>query len=203
MIGSLRGHLSEKHPDRLVVDVNGIGYLVAVPLSTFYSLPDVGGTVALRIHTHVREDALALYGFSTQLELQLFERLIGVSGIGPRLALAALSGLDPNELARAVRTADVARLTTIPGIGKRTAERMVLELKEKMPAATAEDSAAGPAISADDELRADLLSALLNLGYPRPAAERALDGARQSLGAGAGFEAVLRQALKSLARQNA
>lgn len=202
MIGFLRGCLLEKHPDRLLLDVNGVGYLVAVPLSTYYTLPDPGASVTLRVHTHVREDIIALYGFSTALEVLLFERLIGVSGIGPRIALAALSGLEPTELARAVRTADVARLTTIPGIGKRTAERMVLELKEKMPPGTPGEAASGMSSSPDSDLRADLLSALLNLGYPRPAAERALDTARQALGEDARFEAVLRQALKGLARQN-
>ena len=132
MIGLLRGRLIEKHPDRLLLDVHGVGYEVAVPLSTFYALPDAGADLALRIHTHVREDHIALFGFATRLEQQLFERLIGVSGIGPKLALATLSGIEPAELVRAVRTSDVARLTSIPGIGKKTAERIALELKDKM-----------------------------------------------------------------------
>ena len=124
---------SEKHPNRVVVDVNGVGYDVFVPLSTFYGLGDPGSNIALRIHTHVREDALALYGFATPLEQDLFERLISVSGIGPKLALAVLSGIEPAELMRAIERADVARLTSIPGVGKKTSERIVLELKDRLP----------------------------------------------------------------------
>jgi Holliday junction DNA helicase RuvA len=200
MIGFLRGHLLEKHPDRLLVDVQGVGYDVAVPLSTFYVLPDPGESVALRVHTHVREDHIALYGFATPLEQQLFERLIGVSGIGPKLALAALSGIEPGELVRAVRAADIARLTSIPGIGRKTAERINLELKDKLPAAM---DATGPAVadaSPEGEARADLLSALVNLGYQRTAAEKALDQAFASLGETASFEAILKHAFKGLAR---
>ena len=127
MISHLRGRLLEKHPNRVIVDVNGVGYDVHVPLSTFYEMTEPGEEIALRIHTHVREDALLLYGFATVLELQIFERLISVSGIGPKLALAVLSGIEPNELVSAIRTANVARLTGIPGIGKKTAERIGLE----------------------------------------------------------------------------
>ena len=141
MIAHLRGRLLEKHPNRVIVDVNGVGYDVHVPLSTFYEMAEPGEEIALRIHTHVREDALLLYGFATVLELQIFERLISVSGIGPKLALAVLSGIEPNELVSAIRTANVARLTGIPGIGKKIAERIGLELKDKMasflPAETA------------------------------------------------------------------
>src|SRR5439155_2841559 len=127
VIAYLRGRILEKHPNRIVVDVNGVGYEVAVPLSTFYELGDVGADVSLRIHTHVREDALALYGFASMLEQDLFERLIGVSGIGPKLALAVLSGIEPLELVQAIERGDLARLTAIPGVGKKTSERIVLE----------------------------------------------------------------------------
>src|SRR5256714_9321755 len=133
LIAYLRGRILEKHPNRVIVDVNGVGYDVAVPLSTFYGLADSDRDVTLRIHTHVREDALSLYGFATVLEQDLFERLIGVSGIGPKLALAVLSGIEPLDLMRAIERADVARLTAIPGVGKKTSERIVLELKDRLP----------------------------------------------------------------------
>src|SRR4029453_2157830 len=145
MIALLRGTLVEKHPSRVVVDVGGVGYDVQVPLSTFYGLGEPGATVALRIHTHVREDQIALYGFSTPLEQDLFERLISISGIGPKLGLAVLSGIEPADLVRAIRVQDVARLSKIPGIGKKTAERIGLELKDRLPQAaveTAEPAAA-------------------------------------------------------------
>jgi Holliday junction DNA helicase RuvA len=200
MIGFLRGRLVEKHADRLIVDVQGVGYEVAVPLSTFYGLPETGGDVALRIHTHVREDLIALYGFATVLEQQLFERLIGVSGIGPKIALAALSGIEPAELVRAVRTADIARLTSIPGIGKKTAERIGLELKDKLPAAAAASVTSVTTAPAGDEVRADLLSALVNLGYQRNAAEKAVDTALATLGQAARFEDTLRDALRRLVK---
>jgi Holliday junction DNA helicase RuvA len=200
MIGLLRGRLLEKHPDRLLIDVHGVGYDVAVPLSTFYALPEVSADLSLRIHTHVREDHIALYGFATALELQLFERLIGVSGIGPKIALAALSGIEPVDLVRAVRTADVARLTSIPGIGKKTAERIALELKDKMPAGGAAGAGGVPEVIGETDERGDLLSAMLNLGYQRGAAERAIDAAYSALGRKAAFEAVLKYALKALAK---
>src|SRR3954464_11470270 len=134
MIAHLRGRLLEKHPNRVIVDVQGVGYEALVPLSTFYGMPAPGEEIALRIHTHVREDALLLYGFATLLELQLFDRLISVSQIGPKLALAVLSGIEPDALIAAVKQNDVARLTAIPGVGKKTAERIGLELKDKMAA---------------------------------------------------------------------
>jgi Holliday junction DNA helicase RuvA len=199
MIGLLRGCLLEKAPNRLLVDVHGVGYDVQVPLSTFYQLPEVGGEVTLRIHTHVREDAIALFGFITPLELEIFERLIGVSGIGPRLAVAVLSGIEVADLVRAVRLGDVARLTAIPGVGKKTAERIVLELKDRLPQpAAAGAAAAGPPGVAVD-LRGDVLSALLNLGYHRALAEKAVDGALQAPGE-ATFERVLRRSLGALNR---
>ncbi len=202
MIAFLRGRLLEKHPNRLVVDVQGVGYDVQVPLSTFYDLAEPGAEVALRIHTHVREDQIALYGFATPLELDLFERLIGVSGIGPKIALAALSGIEPAELVRAVRTSDTPRLSSIPGIGKKTAERISLELRDKLPAPASAGAGRGaaPAAAPDADRRADLLSALVNLGYARPAAEKAIDAALGTAADDATFEQVLRQALRSLAR---
>lgn len=202
MIGSLRGRLADKQPNRLVVDVGGVGYDVQVPLSTFYGLGDIGGEVALRIHTHVREDALALFGFSTRLELDVFEKLIGISGVGPRLALSVLSGIEPPELIRAVRAGDIVRLTRIPGVGKKTAERIGLELKDRLPEslvpeATSETDEAG---SPESGVRADVLSALLNLGYHQPLAERSVDAALDPEGGVSGFEEVLRQALRELAK---
>jgi Holliday junction DNA helicase RuvA len=197
VIALLRGTLLEKHPSRVVIDVAGVGYDVQVPLSTFYGLGDPGAGVSLRIHTHVREDVIALYGFSTPLEQDLFERLIAISGIGPKLALAVLSGIEPADLIRAIRTQDVARLTKIPGIGKKTAERIGLELKDRLPLAP---HAAGPAPAADageDQFRDDLLSALLNLGYQRPAAEKAIDRVVKDTD-GIGFEQALRDVLRSM-----
>jgi Holliday junction DNA helicase RuvA len=199
VIAHLRGRIFAKHPNRLIVDVNGVGYDVAVPLSTFYGLGEPGAEIALRIHTHVREDALLLYGFATVLEQDLFERLIGISGIGPKVALAVLSGIEPKELVRAVERGDVARLTAIPGVGKKTSERMVLELRDRLPTARlAGDTAAGaPAVAA--ALRDDVLSALTNLGYHRPLAEEAVDAALKATPDGS-FERTLKQALRELAK---
>lgn len=197
MIGLLRGTLVEKQPNRLIVDVNGVGYEVWVPLSTFYHVPDTGGEVLLRVHTHVREDALTLFGFLTTLEQQIFERLIAISGIGPKLALAVLSGIDSRDLVRAVQLGDSARLTTIPGVGRKTAERITLELKDRLGAL---GTLAAGAPSADGDMRADLLSALLNLGYHRPLAERAIDAALKAPG-DAVFEGRLKQALRELVRR--
>ena len=199
MIGHLRGRLLEKHPNRVIVDVNGVGYDVHVPLSTFYEMAEPGEEVALRVHTHVREDALLLYGFATLLELQIFERLISVSGIGPKLALAVLSGIEPGELVSAIRTANVARLTGIPGVGRKIAERIGLELKDKMAAFPPGETAVSPAAGGEETLRADVLSALMNLGYHRPLAERAVDSA-VGKNAGASFENLLKHALRELAR---
>jgi Holliday junction DNA helicase RuvA len=163
-----------------------------VPLSSFSAIGEPGSEVALRVHTHVREDAIQLFGFATPLELSLFDRLVAVSGIGPRLALSLLSGIAPTELVQAVAASDVARLVSIPGIGKKTAERIVLELKDKLGGMT-------PSASAADGERADLVSALVNLGYHRPAAEKAVDQALKSAPAG-GFEQALRGALRTLTR---
>jgi holliday junction DNA helicase RuvA len=200
MIAALSGRLAEKEPNRVIVDVGGVGYDVAVPLSTYYKLGDAGSDVTLRVHTHVREDTLALYGFATALELQIFERLIGVSGIGPKLALAVLSGIEVADLVRAVHAGDVGRLTAIPGIGKKTAERIGLELKDKLPAGIVDETAAGTASGAPGgELRQDLLSALLNLGYHRPLAEKAVEAALARVESPV-FQTVLKQALRELAR---
>ena len=196
MIARLHGQLIEKSPSRLIVDVGGVGYDVLVPLSTFYGLGEPGASVTLRVHTHVREDVIALYGFATSLEQDLFERLISISGIGPKLALAVLSGIDPADLVRAIRSQDVARLTRIPGVGKKTAERIGLELKDRLPLATvALDT--GPA--GGDDLRADLLSALTNLGYKGAVAERAVDAAVKKT-PGASFEDLLRDILRGMMR---
>jgi Holliday junction DNA helicase RuvA len=199
MISHLRGRLLEKQPNRVIVDVNGVGYDVHVPLSTFYDMTEPGAEIALRVHTHVREDALVLYGFATVLELRIFERLISVSGIGPKLALAVLSGIEPSELVSAIRTANVARLTGIPGIGKKTAERIGLELKDKMATFLTAEVAASPAAATSETLRTDVLSALMNLGYHRPLAERAVDSALK-IDTGSSFESVLRHALRELAK---
>ena len=198
MIASLRGRILEKQPNRIVVEVSGVGYDVSVPLSTFYGLGEPGSDIALRIHTHVREDALALYGFASRLEQELFERLISVSGIGPRLALAVLSGIEPAELIRAIERADLARLTAIPGVGKKTSERIVLELKDRLPKSQWGVAPPGAATS-PSALRDDVLSALINLGYHRPLAERAVETAVDVTPDG-DFERTLKQALRELAR---
>jgi holliday junction DNA helicase RuvA len=202
VIAHLRGRIFEKHPNRIVVDVNGVGYEVFVPLSTFYGLAEPGGELALRIHTHVREDALTLYGFATRLEQELFERLIGVSGIGPKVALAVLSGIEPQELLRAIQRADLARLTAIPGVGKKTAERIVVELKDRLPSMPIAAVAADAGAPDTPPLRDDVLSALVNLGYHRPLAEKAVDAAIKTIGTAsdAGFEHTLKTALRELAK---
>jgi Holliday junction DNA helicase RuvA len=198
VIAHLRGTILEKQPNRVVVDVGGVGYDVAVPLSTFYGLVDPGGEVSLRVHTHVREDAISLFGFATALELDLFERLIGISGIGPKVGLAVLSGIEPRELIGAIERGDLARLTAIPGVGKKTSERIVLELKDRLPKAHVVAAVAGAA--EPSVLRDDLLSALINLGYHRPLAEKAVDAALKTSGRDAGFERTLKQALRELAK---
>jgi Holliday junction DNA helicase RuvA len=197
VIAHLSGALLEKHLQRLVVDVGGVGYDVHVPLSTFYAAGEPGAAVRLRVHTHVRDDAIQLFGFMTALELLLFERLIGVSGIGPKVALAVLSGIEPRELVRAIRSGDIVRLTRIPGVGRKTAERMVVELKDRMPD-TAEPHA-DDAVPAGDDVRADVLSALANLGYQAHSIEKAVDRVLKDAADGS-FESVLRQVLREMAR---
>jgi Holliday junction DNA helicase RuvA len=199
VIANLRGRILDKQPNRLIVDVNGVGYDVAVPLSTFYGLGEAGSDVALRIRTYVREDTLALYGFATRLEQELFERLIGVSGVGPKVALAVLSGIEPRELIRAIEAGDLGRLTGIPGVGKKTAERIVVDLKDRLPRARVEaDAAPGEAMEAP-AIKDDVLSALMNLGYHRPLAEKAVTAALKAA-PDADFERTLKQALRELAR---
>lgn len=196
MIAALRGRLLEKQPARLIVDVNGVGYDVQVPLSTYGRLGDTGTEISLRVHTHVREEQIALFGFLTPLEQQIFERLIAVNGIGPKVALAVLSGIDPGDLVASVQGNDPARLTAIPGIGRKTAERIVLELRDRLPAAmVATADAAGPG----GAVRADLLSALVNLGYQRPLVEKAV-GAVLKEKPDAPFDEALRLSLGRLSR---
>ena len=199
MIALLRGKLIEKNPSRLIVDVGGVGYDVQVPLSTFYVVGEPGGDVALRVHTHVREDVIALYGFATSLEQDLFERLIAISGIGPKLALAVLSGIEPAELIKAIRLQDVARLTAIPGIGKKTAERIGLEMKDRLPAALKAAGLEPGKVGPEDQLRDDLLSALMNLGYQRPVAEKAIDRTVKRA-VDVPFDQALRDVLRALMR---
>jgi len=200
MIAFLRGRILDKQPNLLIVDVQGVGYHVNVPLSTFYDVGEAGAEVSLRIHTHVREDALQLYGFLTTLEQQIFERLIAISGIGPKLAVAVLSGIEPGELIGAVHRRDLARLTAIPGVGRKTAERMVLELKDRLAQLAVPAGAAMPmADSPGERLRTDLLSALQNLGYHRPLAEKAVDATLSSASAPT-FEQALKAALRELMR---
>jgi holliday junction DNA helicase RuvA len=198
MIALLRGSLIEKHPNQAIIETGGVGYDVTIPVSTYTHLPDAGAEVRLRIHTHVREDALSLYGFLTQDEKGLFEKLIGVSGIGPKLAVTILSGLAAPDLIAAIRRGEVDRLVRIPGIGKKTAERMVLELRDKLPAATGEEPAAAAAVGALSAVEQDVLSALLNLGCGRPQAEAAVRKAKTGAPAAvaADFEPLFRRALE-------
>jgi Holliday junction DNA helicase RuvA len=196
LIAHLRGRVLQKRPSRLIVDVQGVGYDVQVPLSTFYQVGEPPAEVSLRIHTHVREDALALFGFVTELELQIFERLIAISGIGPKVAIGVLSGIEPLELMAAVRAGDIGRLTAIPGVGKKTAERIGLELKDRLPAVP---GVAGGIEEAGGGVRGDVLSALVNLGYNRPLAEKALGRAFERDPA-LTFERALKEALRELAR---
>ncbi|MBI4909930.1 MAG: Holliday junction branch migration protein RuvA [Acidobacteria bacterium] len=196
MIGLLRGPLLEKHPNEVIVDAQGVGYLVTIPVSTFTALPDVGTEVKLRIHTHVREDAIALFGFLTADEKTLFERLIAVSGIGPKLGITVLSGLPVGDLVGAIRGGNVQQLTRVPGIGKKTAERLVLELRDKLEffaGKTAASPQTAP-VSPLNDVEEDVLSALANLGCARPAAENAVRKVRQAGGADT-FEALFRKAL--------
>ncbi|HKI26148.1 MAG TPA: Holliday junction branch migration protein RuvA [Candidatus Sulfotelmatobacter sp.] len=196
MIAHLRGKLLAKHPNQAIVETAGVGYDVTISVPTFSDLPAAGSEVALHIHTHVRDDAIALYGFLRSSEKALFEKLITVSGIGPTLAIKILSGMAAEEMVGAIRGNDVARLTRIPGIGRKTAERMVLELRDKLPEAGAAPASALPAMSAVEE---DVLSALLNLGYQRAAAEKALADAGKH-GDGKSFDQMFRSALGRLSK---
>jgi Holliday junction DNA helicase RuvA len=206
MIAHLSGTLLSKQATSVILDVSGVGYEVTIPLSTFYDLEDLGSNVQLRIYTHVREDALQLYGFKTARERELFLKIISVSGIGPKLGITLLSGMTADEMVASIRTNNLARLTLIPGVGRKTAERLIMELREKVAdlssAQLEEELGAKPeagAESTEDTVRADALSALLNLGYQRSGAEKAIDAAL-SEGGDITVESVLRRSLKKLAR---
>jgi Holliday junction DNA helicase RuvA len=196
MIAQLRGKLLAKHPNQAIVETGGVGYDVTISVPTFSDLPAVGSEVSLHIHTHVREDLIALYGFLRPSEKLLFEKLITVSGIGPRLAITILSGMAADEMVRAIRGNDIARLTRIPGIGRKTAERMVLELRDKLPEPGPASAPAIPPMNATEE---DVLSALFNLGYQRPAAEKALAVVTKNGKAGT-FDALFRETLAALSK---
>lgn len=192
MIARLRGKLAEKEPSRVVIDIHGVGYEVHIPLTTYTAMPDAGADVSVDIYTHVREDAISLFGFSSRQERRVFERLIGVSGIGPRLAVTILSGGSVESLVGAIRRGDLARLTSIQGVGKKTAERIVLELKDKLQEFTME--------AAKAPIESDVLSALENLGYPRALAEgatrRAMTGDED-----ASFDVLFKRALQILTKE--
>ena len=198
MIAFLRGKLLEKHPNQVIVETGGVGYDVVIPISTFSALPDAGSEVKLRIHTHVREDALALFGFLTTDEKTIFEKLISVSGIGPTLAIKVLSGMATSGLTAAIRNGHVDQLVRIPGVGKKTAERIVLELKDKLEGVAAMASAGVPttlAATALTVIEQDVMSALLNLGCNRASAEAAVRKAKTA-GAPAEFEPLFRKSLE-------
>jgi Holliday junction DNA helicase RuvA len=206
MIAHLSGTLLSKQATSVILDVAGVGYEVTIPLSTFYDLEDLGSPVQLRIYTHVREDALQLFGFKTARERELFMRLISVSGIGPKLGITLLSGMSADEMIASIRTNNLARLTLIPGVGRKTAERLVVELREKVAALSSPEleeelgaKAEVRTVPTKDSVRADALSALLNLGYQRTAAEKAIDS---TVGEGddISVESVLRRSLRKLAR---
>src|SRR5580700_5792985 len=196
MIAHLRGTLLAKHPNQAIVETHGVGYDVAITVPTFTEMPAAGAEVSLHIHTHVREDALSLYGFQRLAEKQLFEKLLSVSGIGPKLAITILSGMPADEMVGAIRGGDLARLTRIPGIGKKTAERMVLELRDKLPAATGASEISATVASPVEE---DVISALVNLGYQRAAADKALLAARGGKSP-QNFEVLFREALGLLSK---
>jgi Holliday junction DNA helicase RuvA len=196
MIGQLRGTLADKRPNQVLVDVGGVGYVVLVPLSSFAALGELHTEVTLLTHTHVREDALALYGFVSSREKHLFELLISASGVGPSLALKILSGMSVDELVPAIRGNNLASLTKIPGVGRKTAERIVLELKDKLDAVVEVER---PAPSTPAGVEADVVSALSNLGYETRTAEKAVEDARKEIGPG-NFEKLLRSALQALSQ---
>jgi Holliday junction DNA helicase RuvA len=200
VIARLRGSVLEKHPNQVVIDAGGVGYDVMIPVSTYTSLPETGQSVSLRIHTHVREDAILLYGFATIDEKGLFEKLISVSGIGPKVAITILSGLAVEDLVRAIRGGEIERLVRIPGVGKKTAERLVVELRDKLDAinstrAPATAIVAPGALSALDQ---DIVSALVNLGAQRTQAEAALRKAKAGGGDSDNFETLFRKAMDYL-----
>jgi holliday junction DNA helicase RuvA len=194
MIGYLKGTLIDKKPNSVVLDVNGVGYLVNIPVSTFYDLPEEGSPLSLSIYTHVREDILALYGFRTAREKAVFEKLIGVSGIGPKMAVAFLSGMTVEELIPAIQRQDVVKLSTIPGVGRKTAERVALELREQLPALLSETAQA----PAEKSMQDDLISALVNLGYHRSQAERTAKSVLEKAKPDTAFEVLLKNSLQHI-----
>jgi Holliday junction DNA helicase RuvA len=205
VIARLEGTLLERAPTRVLIDVRGVGYEAWIPLSTFSQLPDIGKTVALRIYTHVREDALLLYGFASEAERAAFELLLQTSGVGPKLAQRILSGIDAAALVRAIRESDLATLRSVPGVGAKLAEKICVELRDRVDelaglAGGADSEPARAAASEADEARAQLISALLNLQTPRPKAERVADEVLDALGTSAGLGELVRAALRRLAR---
>jgi Holliday junction DNA helicase RuvA len=207
MIAHLSGTLLSKQATSVILDVNGVGYEITIPVSTFYDLEEPGSNVQLRVYTHVREDALQLYGFKTARERELFLRLISVSGIGPKLGITLLSGMSADEMIASIRTNNLARLTLIPGVGRKTAERLVMELRDKVASLSSAEleeelgakSSAGASIPTEDSMRSDVLSALLNLGYQRNAAEKAVGSAIDE-GGDISVELILRRSLRKLAK---
>ena len=203
MIAHLSGTLHSKHPNLVIVDVSGVGYEVNIPLSTYYDLADTGSNVQLRIYTHVKEDALQLYGFKTARERELFINFISVSGIGPRLGIALLSNMNADELIQSIKNNNLARLTSIPGIGRKTAERLVVDLREKMVQLTVDQVDEAPAkpesvdMSSEDSARSEALSGLLNLGYQKAAAEKAIDAALAE-GGDVTVESILKRSLRKI-----
>jgi Holliday junction DNA helicase RuvA len=211
MIAHLSGTLLSKQATSVILDVGGVGYEITIPVSTFYELEDAGSTVQLRIYTHVREDALQLYGFKTARERELFTRLISVSGIGPKLGITLLSGMSADEMIASIRTNNLARLTLIPGVGRKTAERLVMELRDKVASLSSAEleeelgakTAAGAPLPTEDSMRSDVLSALLNLGYQRSSAEKAVSSAFDEGtddGGDISVELILRRSLRKLAK---
>lgn len=200
MIGFLEGKLRVKSPDNVIVDVGGVGYYVQVPLSTFYDLPDIGQTVSLNIHTHVREDAIQLFGFRTAAEKEMFLLLTGVNGVGPRLAIGILSGISPDELRQVINRQDQGRLKNIPGVGKKIADRVMLELRDKIKGKSKEKpEPVQPFAGEGDSAWSDAFSALVNLGYRPAEAEKALARAKEALGGETSLEKLLKHSLKVLA----
>jgi Holliday junction DNA helicase RuvA len=207
MIAHLSGTLLSKQATSVILDVGGVGYEITIPVSTFYDLEEPGSNVQLRIYTHVREDALQLYGFKTARERELFLRLISVSGIGPKLGITLLSGMSADEMIASIRTNNLARLTLIPGVGRKTAERLVMELRDKVASLSSAEleeelgarTSAGTPIPTEGSMRSDVLSALLNLGYQRNSAEKAVNSALDE-GGDISVELILRRSLRKLAK---
>src|SRR2546426_2064412 len=206
MIAHLSGTLLSKQATSVILDVGGVGYEITIPVSTFYDLEELGANVQLRIYTHVREDALQLYGFKTARERELFLRLISVSGIGPKLGITLLSGMSADEMIASIRTNNLARLTLIPGVGRKTAERLVVELRDKIGSLSSPElekefstEVGVPAAPNEEIMRSDALSALLNLGYQKSAAEKAITAALEEV-ADLSVESILRSSLRRLAK---